>query len=613
MRRKVLALALMSSTALTPQPAHAGPVLLFFQGIGASLGLYGASGAAVGLAMGGAASAGVTFGTFLFGSAAGQLLLSLGLSAVAQMLAPRPSVPKPSERLVNFAQPITPMDWAFGRVRKGGPYAITSMQGSARYYSVILAAHEIDAIEQWYIDQRPVELAANGEVATAPYYTGSGSPALGASAVNLVGYLGAAGQVADSRFVSAIPEWTSAHDMAGLAHAAVIARRVPNERFAEVYGNSPPTGPAIAPVFRGARVYDPRSDTTEWSDNAALVWAWIVTERLGGEVDWDEIAIEADVCDELVDNAQGSQQRRWTLNGTFADGTDFETLRNQIIAACDGYMFERPDGKIGLRVGRWIEPTITLTEADFRSLRIAENDWGPAPQTEFVARYVEPAYDWQEAASATWVADAEARRVRGDVALYLVDSHNQAMRCLKRVARASRPQYTLQGEIGMIGYELVKHRFVRVQAHGYDFVMEVGRIRRGESLAILSIEGGSVEEVDFGFVAATEEGTRPPRDQPTNDNTVPAPTGLAGAVVGADGIEWTWDAQPSELDQQLRWRKVGASVWGTAVTLELNETAFTAPGLEPGESYEAEIRNLTAAKRASAWLASAAVEIPDPE
>lgn len=612
MRRSVLIAALLATTALTPQPARAEPITLFLQGLGASLGLYGAAGPAVGLAMGGAAAAGVTAGTFLFGSVAGQLLLSVGLSAVARALQPRPNVPSPSERLVNFAQPITPMEWAFGRVRKGGPYAITSMQGSRRYYGVLLAAHEIDGIEQWYIDQRAVEVAGNGEVETAPYFTGSGAPGFGDSAVNLVGYNGDAVQVADSRFVSAIPEWTNDHDMKGLAYAAVIARRVSDSRFGEVYGNSPATGPAVAPVFRGALVYDPRSDTTAWSDNAALVWAWIVTERLGGAVDWDEIAIEADICDQLVDNAQASQQRRWTLNGSFTDSTDYETLRNQIIAACDGYMFERPDGKLSLRVGRWIEPTITLTEDDFYSLQIAENDWGPSPQTEFVGRYVEPAYDWLEAASATWVADAQARRVRGDVSLFLVDSHNQAMRCLKRIAKASRPRYSLQGEIGMIGYELLKHRFVRVQAHGYDFVLEIGRILRGDTLATLIIEGGSAEATDFDFDAAAEEGERPPRDKPTNDNSVPAPSGLAGSASGESAIEWTWDAQPSELDQQLRWRKVGASTWGAAITLSLNETSYTATNLETGESYEAEIRNLTAAKRASAWHASAAVEIPEP-
>ena len=606
MRRRLLITALLCTTALTPQPAQAEPISLFLKGMWASIGASASTGA-VATALGGASLAGFQVGSFLFGSWAGQLLLSVGLSLVANALSPKPNVPSPSDRMVNFAQPIAAMESVFGRVRKGGPYAVTAFQNARRHYGVILAAHEIDGVEQWYLDERAVEVEANGEVSTAPYYTGSGLPDPGQSAVNLRAHLGAPGQVADARLVQDIPEWTAAHDMAGLAYVAAYAKLVSDEQFSDVYGNSPPTGPAIVPAFRGARILDPRSGATVYSNNAALVWAWIVTERLGGTVDWDEIAIEADVCDQLVTNAGGSQQRRWTLNGIFDDATDYETLRNQVVAACDGYMYERPDGSIGLKVGRYIEPVITLTEDDFDSIQISENEWGPAPPTEFVARYVEPDYDWFEAASATWTADPEARVVRQSPSLNFVDSHNQAMRCLKRIASASRPRYRLQGEIGLIGYDVLTHRFVRVLAHGYDFLMEISRMMRGPNLAVLRIEGVSVDAADFDFDAATEEPPRPPRDKTADDKAVAPPTGIAGTATGSTAIRWTWNPQDSALSQQFRHRKVGATEWQVAIAITENETELVTPGLENGSSFEAEIRNQTAARRSSPWHASGSV------
>src|SRR5690606_9030759 len=121
-------------------------------------------------------------------------------------------------------------------------------------------------------------------------------------------------QEADPVLVDSIPEWTAAHDMRGLAYVAAYAKRPRDRDFSDIYGTSPVVGPTIAPAFRAAdTIYDPRSDSHGWTDNAALIWAWITTERLGGQVDWAEVAAEADVCDQLVQNRSGSFQKRWTL------------------------------------------------------------------------------------------------------------------------------------------------------------------------------------------------------------------------------------------------------------------------------------------------------------
>lgn len=606
MQRPSTAALLLCATALTPipSPAKAEPVSMFISGLTASFGAT-ATTAAVAQALGGGALLGFNVGNFLFGSAIGRVVLSLGLSAIAQALTPTPKIPSPSDRLVNFAQPLTAMDWAFGLLRKGGPYAMTSFQGDRRHYAVILCAHSIAGLEQWYLDQRPVETDGSGNVLTAPYD----------SAVNLRLHDGAAGQVADATLVAAIPEWTTDHDMAGLTYVASFAKRVKNADFSAVYGNSPATGPAIAPAFLAAdTIYDPRTDSYGWSNNAALVFAWIITQVLGGDVDWSEIAEEANASYELVQNRAGSLQPKWTLNGTFDDRTEIAELLKQVIAACDGYVYERPNGKIGFMVGRYVEPTITLTAEDIKSIQISERAWGPQPPTEWVARYVEPDFDWHEAVTGVWVEDADARQVRRDPGLYLVDNHNQAIRAIKRIARVERAQYSVQAELGAIGYELLggengrAHRFVRVDIPGFDFVMELGRISRGDKLGAFHIEGKSVRPEDFQLNAATEEPERPRREKVTNDDTVAVPSGLAGVSQGGGTIQWSWDTQPASLDQQLRYRRVGTGIWEPTIDVDDNSTAVLATGLAVGETYEAELRNMTAAKRPSGWITTTPVE-----
>ena len=593
MKRRLIA-ALLLTTALTLSPAKAGPVIPFIQGVATAV-----SGGFVTSASA-AAFAGYQAGVFISSTLGGALLrlgLSAGLSAIARKLGPKPRAPQPSDRMVNFSQAITPVEWAFGQVRKGGVYAVRSFQEPRRHYGVILAAHEIQAIDQWFLDNRQVEVV-DGEVTTEPYPS---------AAMALRGYLGASGQVADPDFVAAIPEWTTAHDMKGLAWVAAGIDRPPAEKYSDIMGNAPPTGPAVTPVIRGALVYDPRTDTTGYSNNAALVWAAIIENRLGqGSVDWDAVAIEADAADVLITDRNGVQRRKWALNVVFSDDEDYATLLEPIILACDGKSYETPDGKIGFYVGRYIEPDITLTDDDLRTVSWGVNDFGQDPFTEFLAEYTEPANDWLEAPSATIVTDPDARVNRSRVDMTMANNHNQAYRALHRVAKSTRAEYTMRVEVGLIGLELMTKRFVRVQAIGLDFVAEIADWQAGKDDASFVLELVSVKEGDFD--PTITEPAPPPRNKVSNDNTVAAPSGLAGSAIAGPGIEWTWNAQPENLLQEFRFRRVGATDWQPVVTITDGATDIITSGLVDGESYQAELRNITNSRRPSEWIAAASVQ-----
>ena len=605
MRRRLFVAALLATTALTPGRASADPVSGFILGaLGASAGTATALGIAAGA--GTAFAAGATFAGTFFGGLLVRATLSIGLSFLVQSLQPRPTLPPPSARMVNFAQPVAYAEWVFGRVRKGGSLGfsesatstdiVTGSGGTKRHYSPILAAHPCAGVFNHFLDEREVEIDGNGLVTTAPM----------AGYYRIRPFLGGAGQVADPELVSTFPEVTSAHDFAGLTGAHIWALRPPQHLFSDIYPNS--REGAYTPVIEGNNeIFDPRSGSTGFTRNAALIMAHWLVAVLGREVDWDDVALEADVADEIISNGDGGTQPRWQLDGVISDDQEFEEQRAQLAAACDAWVYERPDGKIGFRLGRWIEPTVTLTGADFLSCEISSGGWGRDAPSEVAAQYIEPGNLYREATSGAYVIDPDGRKKRDEPQLFMISTHNQAARMNKRIARTKRPEYALRGTIGLIGYDLIGQRFVRVQnaAVGVDAYFEIGSLTRDASGHTFSIEANSVTPEDFDFDPVTEEAAWPVFSEVSGDNAVPVPTDLNGGPLPGGAILWSWAAADASLTQELQFRVVGEEAW-ESIVIQPGVSQVRTSGFADGDTVEAQLRNRTAALRRSDW----APEVP---
>lgn len=607
MRRKLLVAALMASTAMvTPTQAKALPVLGFVQGAASAIfgsAVLGGTVATTGFLTGVSAGA---LGAGFLGTLGGRLLLSVGLSYLSQSLTPRPNIPEPSATLANFAQPVSYAVTVYGRARLGGPLGFTGFQnstdvvtgtaGAKRHYSPIIAAHPCHQIVTHFLDEREVEIDGDGLVTTPPM----------AGYYRIRPFLGQSGQTADAELVNSFTEITSAHDFAGLTGAHIWAKRPAQNLFSEIY----PTGRqgAWTPVIDGKdTIYDPRTGSAGFTRNAGLIMADWIVNGLGQSVDWDEVEAEADASDVTVTNGDGGTQPKWRIDGRLSDDMEFEDQRAQMAAACDAWMYERADGKVGFKVGRYIEPTITLTEADFLSVEFTEGAWGRNAPTEVAAKYIEPANNWREAPSGAYVIDAGSRQVREEPQLFMVSSHNQAYRLNARIAKVKRPKYQFRGTLGMMGYFLRGHRFIRVQALGIDEVFEVGELWRNEGGLSFDIAGNSVEAGDFE-PGADQEPDRPTFNKVASDDTIAAPTGLAGSAQDGSSILWTWDAQDASLMQQLRIRESGASDW-LIVDVPAGQDYQITSGLVDGTTYEAQLRNRTSALRSSDWKPDAPINV----
>lgn len=175
----------------------------------------------------------------------------------------------------------------------GGPYVFVGSSGNNQYLHLVipLAAHEIEAIDEvWFNDYViPSDwINAGGGVTTGRY----------ADYALIKKYLGTSTQAADPDLIAAIPEWTTAHQLKGIAYIYV--------RLLYDQDKYPSGIPNVSAVVRGKKCYDPRTTTTYYTTNPALILRDYLKNADYGfgaedaELNDDSFSAAANICDEFV-------------------------------------------------------------------------------------------------------------------------------------------------------------------------------------------------------------------------------------------------------------------------------------------------------------------------
>lgn len=558
--------------AMPPVVAVIGFISTALAGAAAAIGAFAVATFGVSVAVGAA------IGAFVV-----KLVIGLALYALASALMPKPRIPDPSDRMVNFAQPIAYFETAYGFVRKGGPIGFTGFSANRRHYIVILAAHQIQGIYEHWFDEWVVTTDGGGTVFTSPI-SGYGSVRT---------YLGSMAQTVDGQLDAAFPQWTSAHDMTGLAYGALWAQRPPSENFVTIFPRSRQW--SYAPVIFGKnQIYDPRDGTYKYTNNAALVIADWIVNLLQEQVNWAEVAYEADVCDIPISFLP--VRRKWTLNGVINDQEDFETVRAQIGTACDCFFYEREDGGIGFKVGRYEQPTITLTEADFYNITISEGNAGASNSNEIVIRYTDPDNGYRETPSGVWVNDPLGPDTRQEYAVFWVNSHNQAIRVAKRLSRSIYARYRVNGTLRTSAQNIVGKRFIAINNTeiGLSGIFEVNKLVKNEDLLTYEIEAHSVNQEDFDFNAFIEEPVQPAYGKTDIQVTNYTPLSLTGSAVSftsVPGVTLQWTHRYEFLGTDIRYRPNGATEWTIINNLPSTVNSHTVTPLQDGIVYQFQIRS----------------------
>lgn len=237
------------------------------------------------------------------------------------------------DHMANVVTSVAPRELVLGRVRKGGAIFFRGSTGANKetlVFHVALAGHEIDAVEQVYLNDVAVTRDADDYVTTEPYYQarkesrtatiapGDTSAALPSNLVasSVYCWAGSTGSE-DATGVFAVPftlsgttvsiseavlypvtveyqtlEGTSyarVREVLGAPGAAADQRTI--DLFPDLWTAAHraegvaylvveltynetafPSGvPVVTALVRGAKVYDPRDASTAWSDNPALL------------------------------------------------------------------------------------------------------------------------------------------------------------------------------------------------------------------------------------------------------------------------------------------------------------------------------------------------------
>lgn len=334
---------------------------------------------------------------------------------------------------------------------------------------------------------------------------------------------------------------TSAHTGQGLAWMWVRL-----EWDSQVFGQI--GFPNISALVQGFLVRDPRTNTTAWSENAALCSAdFALDQQLGlrstsAQVPDAELIAQANICDELVIiNAGGGVESRYTCNGTLSADTsrlaNFDALLDSMSG---GAVWAQ--GRWSIRAGAHPTPEPWTLTADHLADGPATVQRGTARRERInsvTALYRDPGQLYAEVpapmvTNATYQAQDGGRRITRRMQLPLVQNAVRAQRLAKILLERARQATTTQLVCNWRAYNLRPGQVVPVTLAKFGWTNKLFEVRRRElDLARKTVTYVLRETApavwDWNYGQATTVDVAPDTELPNPLAVPPEITGLACA------------------------------------------------------------------------------------
>ncbi|MET3441396.1 hypothetical protein ABIC94_002154 [Variovorax paradoxus] len=335
------------------------------------------------------------------------------------------------DRLANVPGTVAPRELVLGRVRKGGHVFYRTSVGQYKELFIMciaVASHEIDGIEQVYFNDQPVTLDVDGKVTTAPYGVASkistqqtlpgavtvlaqtpidGGASLridrifvgGGGRTEVTGFtvsgnvvtitedflpgriytayyqysgfnsfahvrwhLGSPGQAADGALIQQLGgAWTEEHRAAGIAYL-VCSFAYNDTAF--------PSGiPNVTVRMRGAKVYDPRTGTTQFTENPALMMRHVMLHPQFGKrtamtaAEDARIIAAANTCDLPISYFGTDMVEMFRASCVFPFGTAARDVLDDMSQAMGGE-WAYAAGEFFVRAGNYQLPVMDFFDKD---------------------------------------------------------------------------------------------------------------------------------------------------------------------------------------------------------------------------------------------------------
>lgn len=279
--------------------------------------------------------------------------IAAGVSAGLSLLAGKPSTAGATPSV--FRQSVSNSFIIYGKRRVGGLLIFFHPKGKDyRYFVIAVAGHRCKGVVRWWLGDEQVSVDGSGKVLNGKY----------AGNAWLWFMRGTDDQAAHPTFVAETQgKWSANHR--GRGTALIYAKFKMTDDIVQA------GMPNITAEVEGKDdILDPRTGVRGYTRNAALVfYDWLALPReIGGfgayedEIDWDWVAAQAGVADELVDTPVG-QEPRYEFDAYLQTGAAPSEVRDTFVTCCAG-AFTYSGGKMLMRPGYYVPPSATLREED---------------------------------------------------------------------------------------------------------------------------------------------------------------------------------------------------------------------------------------------------------
>jgi len=336
-------------------------------------------------------------------------------------------------------QPITSRKIVYGRQRVSGAVVFMETSQKSKYLHMIvaIAGNELNSVENVYFNDKELTLDGDGNVTSPSQFSGKAivKTQLGAADqghLNLAQY-------------GAI--WPATATLKGIAF--VYARL---EYDPDAFPNGIPN---VSAVVEGKKIYDPRTTSTAYSKNSALVLRDYLTNAEYGigassdEIDDASFIAAANVSDENVTLAAGGTEKRYESHGVVDTANPPKQVIEEMLSAMAGTL-AYSGGKFYVKAGAYSSPSDTLTEDDLRAgisivTKPSRRDNFNAVKGVFLPS---ESGEWQPTdyasiTSSTFEAEDGAERVFSELDLTFTQSSSMAQRIAKIALFKSRQQLVI--------------------------------------------------------------------------------------------------------------------------------------------------------------------------
>ncbi len=442
-----------------------------------------------------------------------------------------------------------PCSVVYGKTRTSGLLAFLEQDRDRTLHcAIVLANHPLEGIEDILIDGNPI--SSYGDLISWELHNDR--------------------KTSDPFMGTHCPSWSPDMIGRGISWLRASFRFDPN-KF--------PFGlPNVTLVKVGKKCYDPRISKEVYTNNAALVILDYLRTYLkcpDETINWESFKEAANICDEAVKNADGTSERRYTINGEFDMDEAPASIMAEMLKAC-GADLSYVAGKYGLLVGAYYGPaTMTLSEdCVCGEVKIYPEASFDKRSNTITGRFTSPTKGYSETDFPSvfvpeWIEKDGERKII-DIDYRFVTSPYQAQRVSAIFLRRARAGRIIEVTCNMRGFKFKPGRYVTMDLPSIGIVGQEMRVLEWEFTKKGGVKVKLRQDAKEWNDATGQLPDSGDVDIPISPSGVAQPQNFRYSVLQAGEITHgvlAWDNVGTYAQNIVQVRKNGEIVW-TAQTVE---------------------------------------------